>query len=191
MIAPAFDAFASRCRQRAPLARPAPSRASGFLNQSSMKTPSASGDSQRRIGRSRGPLQRSERADIPWCSFRHMRFVHSSIAPRYACCTAAIRPISGVPSLGVSSLDLGPHGNPVAALFFARPRITRPRINLGSVRFRTRPPAPGRAELPKTATKMSRAHALSMSQKRIRAPALVRPQSPTYLGGAPHGAFPP
>ena len=48
------------------------------------------------------------------------------------CCNAANRPISGVPSLGVSSLDLGPHGNSVAALFFARPpqiaRLVQPAL---------------------------------------------------------------
>ena len=113
-----------------------------------------------------------------------MRFVHSSIAGM-PCCTAASSAISGVPSLGVSSLDLGPHGNPVAALFFVRGRITR------ASTARTASVCPHqtarrlRSELPKTATKMSRAQALSMLNRPIFAAALVRPRSLTYLGSCP------
>jgi len=157
-------------------------------------------------------------------------------------------PTKGMPSLGVSSLDLGPHRQAVAALFsyslrypstiaaepprappcapkreeiecalidafvrgLSKP-IPRPACPgpTGSARpppkgaLRTLLPARARrfadtlstsslpvacaqtrAETPKTATKMSRAHALCTQREWFSSPALVRDQSKSYLGKA-------
>ena len=59
-----------------------------------------------------------------------MRFVHSSIALPYLL-QRSERPIHRLPSLGVSSLDLGPHGTPLR-LFFRLRSGARPLVEEGA-----------------------------------------------------------
>ena len=158
-MAPVREAFASGRRA---VPRPAPSRGAVSASQ---RMEHASSLRQNR--RSPSPSVRPCLVRL-FVLLSLMRFVHSSI-PEYACCTAASGYIS-VPSLGVSSLDLGPHGKP-SRLFFRLPAA----IACASLRSAdrgpdARPRRPRYASPPKTATKMSRAQHSVQHSPRFHCP---------------------
>jgi hypothetical protein len=109
-----------------------------------------------------------------------MRFVHSSTALPYLL-QRSERPIHRLPSLGVSSLDLGPHGTPLRLFFRLRDKH-QPQA--------PRPPVKSASSLPKG---VPRSAARPRVRVGARAKASLEPlaASPTNRGPCARSGWPP